>query len=707
MDRLSKAPPEVFAVLAVAAARYSDWAAYWLLSGAPLLTYVLLLGASLAGGEFRAFQFAPLWTLIVFVNGSYVFASTSWLFYYFFIAQCYPMIFIACVFQFDLVARNVRKGMRRFLGILHFVNDKIAFFDLPAMEIDTEVDGLLVVRGLTISLSSLTVIAHGIEVGIKLTDDLELALQTEKVVVRFFRGIEIGDVFGNVKGGAFEMTFGKLADSTYDGDGDALMMTDTPLLRAATERSLGCSYTDLSQTGKPATRPATTASTDSPGRSQIKMKYAMTNGDAPEPKPAQKGIMGLTTISPEDDDDGEAEIKYREMLDWIENTSTIHQSRIKLRRLAATSAGADKDFNPVNPQDVRASICSDMHDQASIPHPPQSSIKVSTLQNLSSPRQRQFMHRLPMLLRLLLNPLSYFHPITIASISVAGSGQWISSLLREKLFKDYSDTDGALRNLERRILHWLADANFALELAAIKASAAVPFLPQYDIQCRLEFDDVMAYRTAPHQIDLRQVVRIGGADATVYVPSYLLPHHEHLLPPAPGRAAERAAQSDLDSADGRPKQLQAQTALEQTRRDEVNARVSAHVRLPACFDQELLDFIAAIVKATKVIEMEKDNNNNNSNSNNSEAAEANQQQQLSSSGSGFKDFTSKINSSVKDGMKKVAVNAVANDRWIAKLVGKVTRKLEQIQGDLGYSGDIPISLKPYRELAEPETKLLP
>jgi hypothetical protein len=62
---------------------------------------------------------------------------------------------------------------------------------------------------------------------------------------------------------------------------------------------------------------------------------------------------------------------------------------------------------------------------------------------------------------------------------------------------------------------------------------------------------------------------------------------------------------------------------------------------------------------------------------------------------------------VNDGMRRVGIDAVANDRFIAKLVGKITKKLETAQGDLGYSGDIPVPLQPYRKAAEPETKLLP
>ena len=55
-----------------------------------------------------------------------------------------------------------------------------ALFTLPALEIDQDVDGLLVIRGITISLSSLTIVAHGIELGMKLADDIELAMYADE-----------------------------------------------------------------------------------------------------------------------------------------------------------------------------------------------------------------------------------------------------------------------------------------------------------------------------------------------------------------------------------------------------------------------------------------------------------------------------------------------------------------------------------------------
>jgi hypothetical protein len=59
-----------------------------------------------------------------------------------------------------------RRGLRKVLGGQpHLIRDKLALFNLPALEIDTDVDGLLVIRGITISFSTLTLIAHGIELG--------------------------------------------------------------------------------------------------------------------------------------------------------------------------------------------------------------------------------------------------------------------------------------------------------------------------------------------------------------------------------------------------------------------------------------------------------------------------------------------------------------------------------------------------------------
>jgi hypothetical protein len=175
---------------------FHAWARRWLISGAPLLTLLLLIGSA---HSTRVLPFISLWTLIATLNVFYALAATSWLLHGFFTASCYPAIGLTCLFQFQAVADVVRRRLRIALGRLHFVNDTVAFFDIPALEIDTEVAGLLVVRGIEVSLSTLTVVAHGIEVGIRLTPDVEMAIQTERVTVSLLRHIEVSDTMVNIK----------------------------------------------------------------------------------------------------------------------------------------------------------------------------------------------------------------------------------------------------------------------------------------------------------------------------------------------------------------------------------------------------------------------------------------------------------------------------------------------------------------------------
>lgn len=631
-----------------------EWPRWWVLSGAPILTYLILLGASKG---YRVMPFVPLWTLLIGINFVYTIAETSWLLWRFYTVSCYPVIFLSCLFQFQEVADFVRHRLRSLLKDLQFVNDKIAFFDIPALEIDTDVDGLFVVRGITFELSSLTITVHGVEVGIKLTDDMELALAVEKVKIPLFRKIEIGDVYANLKGGEYEMQFGNLAERTEDAEGDAVMITDTPLLRAATAGS--------DQTAPPAIQ---------------KMRDEMTEGQAPKDSSAKSAAKSITTLSP---DNEKARRQYRETIKWVKESNSIYKCREALRDLSKRPDMVlefDDNDDPEEPdsKDVRAAICSKLHGELSITHAPRRSIRVTTLQNLSPPAVRNFMHRLPMLLRMLLNPLAYFHPVSIQSITAAGSGRWIKHMLDKELFKDHQDHDAELRRLRQKVQAWISEANFAVQLDTITGLAQVPFLTAFDIITYLAFEDVMLYRTLPATLDMRMVMRLGGADATFTIPTYLLPHHEHLLPPLPTRRKTEQLAREVEEAEGRPKTVQAQSELDLANHDQCQVKMGVHVRLPAVLDQELLNFVSALVKATKVVEMAKEPG------------------LLDAEINGLKDLGQALNKGLKDGMKKAVVEGMVNDAWIAKMVGKVTKMLETAMGDVGWSGNLPVSLGVYR-----------
>ena len=264
-------------------------------------------------------------------------------------------------------------------------------------------------------------------------------------------------------------------------------------------------------------------------------------------------------------------------------------------------------------------------------------------------------------------------------------------MLVENIFYDYPSQDTGIANLKHRISSWLSDANFAIGLGGITGIAAVPFIPTYDIHCQLGFEDVMAYRALPADLELTQVIRLGGADAAFTVPSFLLPHHEHLLPAKYTPEDKQQLEQNVDEADGKPKKIQASHELSQAHKDETNVNISVHARLPACFSQELLDFIAALVKATKVVEIQKEPS------------------VMDEEVHGIKEFSQALRGGFKEGVKKVVVDGVVSDRWIAKMVGKITRTLEVARGEVGYSGDIPVGLGIYRTgLIEVEgEKLLP
>ncbi|TKA75445.1 hypothetical protein B0A55_04875 [Friedmanniomyces simplex] len=717
----------------------TDWARRWALSGSAIESLLIVYGTSKGT---RILSDVPLWTLLATVNLVYAICSTSWLLYGLFTAVCYPMIGITCLVQSGTVATIARKNLRKLLKQLHFTRDKIALFNLPALEIDTDVNGLMVIRGVTISLSKLTIIAHGVELGMKLIDDVELAMYADEVTIPLFRRVEVGDVYGSVKGGKTELFFGDVDDHGDTADDDFSMLGDTPLLRAATAGAEGFK-----------------------GRPKNQLRKSQMGINRMKDSTAWSGFDFVKALSP---DDEKAEKQYLAMLEEIRTTSMVHQSRQQVMQQMSSDSESEYDATPENDNDMRAAICAELRQLPSIAHPPPKSVRVTTLQNSSPPWFRRFTHRLPFLLRVLLAIISYFHLINIDSITVAGSGRFAAAMLQKEVFKHYATDSAELRRLERRVKDWLADANFCLELTGINGMTQVPLSTAWDIVGWLKFNDIMAYRTAPEKAEVAQVVRLGGADATATIPTFLLPHHEHVVPEAPTEAEFEDLAEEIDEADGMPKTAQMQEKAKKVRKDQAAISISVHASLPATFDQSLLDFVAALVKATKIIELEKEfdeveraadaagatppmsptsptdddasiksdasvsteNGSSKSNLRFKELTKNIRQnlkdgttgQQIKdlakelqqSTNTGIKDLHQKTNSGLKDlhhntrhGMKKAWVGGMVNDRWIAKMVGKVALKLQQAQGDLGYSGEIPIPLAPYRARGELPSKFLP
>lgn len=706
----SKVIPNAFLLCTILGAVSLSWPFRWVISGAPILVYVVLLGE--AYGH-RILPFVPVWTIFTTVNLIYVVSATSWLLYWVFAACCWPTILVASLFQFDAPGGFARRMLRKtFLRDLHFIDDQIAFFDLPALEIDTEVKGLFVVRGVSLSLSTMTLVAHGVEAGIKLSEDIELAIQTDKVVVPLFREIHVDDIYANVKGGDWEVTFGDVAYGRPEptSDDDTFVASDTAILRAAT------------------------VALDGTYPSRVTMVRQMTAEKQPDDaEDAEDAFATIKKVSPGEKD---ANKKYKELVKNIYDTSVITNAKRAIRQAVESNEKKTK-LDLDNMDDFRAAICAHIHDSPSIPHPPKKSIRVSTLRKTDYPNFKAFLHRLPFLYRLMLSPICYFHPVKFSSVTAAGSGKWFVSLMRQYLFKHYAGQDSEIRRLEARISAWCADANFAVELGPIASEASFPVNTNYNIQCHFKMSDVLAYRADPEAVELTQVVRLAGADAVLTIPTFLFPHHEHIFPAKATEFQLMELEEAIKLIAGTPKAVQALKEFQKLKNDEASMHVSAHAHLPAQFHQDLLNFVAAIVKATKVIESDKSfeeakllrelkrvstaSGDSDVDSvvsvDTANTTNTTDTTTTVSSEKGFKNFLKKVDTGFKDasaktmvGMRKAGVNtvsAMANDRWIASLVGKITRKLERAQGEVGYSGDVPITLDKYRVRHESQTKMLP
>lgn len=575
-----------------------------------------------------------IWTLFTTINLTYAVASTSWLLYWAFTALCYPVIYITCLFQYETVGAVTRWILRRLLNYLHFIDDKIAMFDIPALEIDTEVEGLMVLRGISLSLSTLSLTVHGVEVGIKLSDDLELAIQTEQINISLFRSIEVGECFANIKSGK-QASF--------------MLGTSEPKSSAAVAAGAG------------ATSASTAASSNSNGDVPeiSETKARMTAGNPPQDSSriaAYKDIKKQTLHS------DIAVQRYHNTLKMIEATNTVNIARTYLRRHLASTDGPDNHDEPA----LLAGICAQLHSKPTIPNPPRRSIKVTVLRQLLSPAVRRFLHRLPMLLRLLLNPLSYLHPVSIRSITMTAPGDQIKSLLLQTALKKDDSSDVDLYDLRESILSWVTEAHFTVGLGRMAGQASVPLLPSSNILCQLAFDSLVAHRALATDMRIYEIVKLSGLDASFIVPTFLLPHHEHIIPnktdleakakPTNGQAVDVTNSEDAD---------------EPSSPDRTVVKTAVRAHLPGTLDQDILDFIALLVKHAKLLEMDQ------------------MPGPMDADVKRFSEVTGALNQKVKNSVKKLAMGG---DMWLARLAGKVLTKLQVLEGDVGYSGDIPVEL---------------
>ena len=670
---LSLSGPIVLGAFAALGYSLYQWRIQWMVSGTPLLMLCLLLGAS--NGR-RILPFIPLWFLLSAINIVYSVVSPSWVLLVMYSSTIYPTILFAAITQFDLCGWLVRRSLRRVLTQVSFVDDTIALFQVPSLKLDVDVDGLMVVRAVTMQLSRLRVKAFGIEVGIQVNEEIEIGISVEEMTVALFRGVQIGDCYVNVKS---KLPLKLHVKGESDGE-------------AHPEHHKGHSSPKGSYHSHHGTSNAESVMAESPKRRKTPPSPSEARSEAAERLETTQAIPA---------NDQETLEHIRQMLKTVQQSNTISQSRRTVLEDYEESESEAEEYhtheptlNPHKDADLRAAICSRMQGEPITPHRPTDidPIKVTTLKHVYPPRVRQTLHRMPFLLRLLLNPICYLHPVKISAVSAAISGSHISRMLDSYIFLDYTEESRELRRLQKHINEWLNEANFVIEIIEISGDSSVPLTTSFDILTLLRIKDIVVGRSLHHQMDLERVIRIGGGDCSVTIPSYLLPHHEHLLPPKPSKKHQQRLAEGKEHAEDKIERVLKEQELEKAIKDESSVLLSVHARLPMFFAQDVLDFIAALVKASKLIDFEKE-------------AEEEEKHKIS----GFKDFTHTVSKGMKEGLRRTTVEGIINDHWIAKMVGKITKKLEEAKGEAGYTGEIPVKLEKYRlPYGHPEqSKILP
>ena len=131
----------------------------WIWSGCAIESILLIFGSL---NDSRIFTDVSLGLQLILLNGSYAVSFTSW-HIYIFAGGCYGLILVTILYQFESLSSYTRIYLRKLLRGTHFIYDKVARFDLPALRIDTTLSGLFVVRAISFSFSDLTIVAHGLE----------------------------------------------------------------------------------------------------------------------------------------------------------------------------------------------------------------------------------------------------------------------------------------------------------------------------------------------------------------------------------------------------------------------------------------------------------------------------------------------------------------------------------------------------------------
>jgi hypothetical protein len=344
---------------------------------------------------------------------------------------------------------------------------------------------------------------------------------------------------------------------------------------------------------------------------------------------------------------------------------------------------------------------------------------------------------------LLLWPTIQSHLIICPSICFSASGHYLAEDLTNKLFCKHAGKSDCIDKLRQQVSHWLSDADLYIDLVNLRGRASVPIRTIDPIRADLRFADIVitrlgssrdagdqhpSYSQDPEPDTTGRVARLSGADASFSIPVCLLLSHGYLAP------------LPLESSESG---------------DTVPVEFSTRASLPAHFSETFLNFVATFSKTFQLLDIKEDEQEEDEEVVGDEAkaevevkdsekedaptpASPNPSFSASVTNSptklhhhGFHHYRAKLSQSspkltsalhldgrdhhsylapqnqktflqqhplirhpkqiLQQSMKKNVVETI-NSAWCAKWSNKVLRKLEDAEGDLGYSGKMEVGV---------------
>lgn len=370
--------------------------------------------------------------------------------------------------------------------------------------------------------------------------------------------------------------------------------------------------------------------------------------------------------------DVEAEQEYDKALHELRTTNRLYQSRKRVEESRGDHERPTRDSH-----DNRSAVCADLRKTRPAMSPPSSRIAVSRLISFFEPITR-LLEKMPVVLRVMLWALSQSHPISCPSICFTASGSYLGNTLKDNMFREHTTGDGRIGQLRDEVSTWLTETDLYIDFANLCGRGSVPLRTTDDITADLRSKDVNVTRmnNTPDKTD--HVATLTGADASFMVPTGLLPSHGYLIPPP----------NNEDDEDTAP------------------ANFSIRASLPANFSETFLSFLATLSKTSQMLDIEEEaglaqSDTSNSTSSDTPCTKGNNEashlhnfkEKLAHGrvGSAFKHPATHIKQTLHKEAKKTTVDKL-DGAWFAKWTHKLLRKLEGLEGDLGYSMEVPVGI---------------